>query len=142
MGRAGRDDPPSPRTAREVPYTPSNTRSCNSGPRYVGGQKVTNTAVCVSCKYVHLNIGANETYKPKTMDGLYYNHKHGEFLCQIIDCQLLRKITKRRHLYYVGSFCYTRHILYTQAERHGLVAHPTLFSGFRNLVSQSDKGVP
>jgi len=36
MGRAGRDDLPAPPTAWEIPYTPSNTRSYNSGPRYVG----------------------------------------------------------------------------------------------------------
>jgi len=76
------------------------------------------------------------------MDGLYYNHKHGEFLCQITDYQLLGKLTYRRHLYYVDSFCYTRHILYTQAERQSLVAHLTLYSGVRSLVSQSDDGLP
>jgi len=76
------------------------------------------------------------------MDGLYYNHKHEEFLCQVIDCQLLGKLTYRRHVYYVDSFRYTRHILYTQAERHGPVAHPTLYSGVRSLLSQYDDGVP
>jgi hypothetical protein len=109
MGGAGRDDPP--------PLQPEN---------YLIDQ-VTQGAVTVdqdtwpegykpcslvSCKFVHLNIDANETYKPKSTDGLYYNHKHGEFLCQIIDCQLLGKLTYRRHLYYVDSFCYSG-IFYT-----------------------------